>query len=158
MTDLHGLLAVLRETHTLTLATIDADGSPRATPVYFAVGPDPDQVSSGNLVWPFFLLFLSDPDAPHGQNLSRDPRAAVALYPAETDWRSLRGVQMKGHVDHLSGDEAAQALGDYRREIAISPELEAAVMASALYRFLPRWARLIDNRLGFGHKQEWTWP
>jgi uncharacterized protein YhbP (UPF0306 family) len=149
------LFAILRESKTMTLATIDLDGSPRATPLYFAL--EANQVSSGNLVWPFTLLFLSDPSSPHCVNVARDARAAAAVYPGETDWRSLRGVQLKGRVDRPLAQSAASALDTYRREIFIAPELQPAVERSAVYRFIPAWARLIDNRRGFGFKLEWSW-
>jgi uncharacterized protein len=158
VTPLHDLLAVLQETNALTLATLDPDGTPRATPLFFAVDSDRNQVSSGNLVSPFSMLFLSDPASAHCLNLARDPRASVALYPGETDWRSLRGAQMKGHAERLQGGWSERALTTYRLRIPIAAELEDAVARSAVYRFSPAWARLIDNRRGFGHREEWTWP
>jgi len=36
--------------------------------------------------------------------------------------------------------------------------LEEMVARNALYVFQPRWIRLVDNRRGFGFKQEWTLP
>ena len=156
MTPLHDLLAVLRETNALTLATLDPDGMPRATPLFFAV--DLNQVSDGHLVLPFSVLFLSDPASAHSLDLARDPRASVALYPGETDWRSLRGAQMKGHAERLQGGASERARKTYRQRIPIAAELEDAVARSAVYRFSPAWARLIDNRRGFGHREEWTWP
>jgi uncharacterized protein len=158
VTPLHDLLAVLQETNTLTLATLDPDGAPRATPLFFAVDPNPNRVSIGNLVRPFSLLFLSDPASAHGLDLARDPRTSAALYPGETDWRSLRGAQMKGHAERLQGEASESALTTYRQRISIAAELEATVARSAVYRFIPAWVRLIDNRRGFGHREEWTWP
>jgi hypothetical protein len=156
VTPIQDLLAVLQETNALTLATLDPDGTPRATPLFFAV--DPNQVSDGHLVLPFSVLFLSDPASAHSLDLARDPRASVALYPGETDWRSLRGAQMKGHAERLQGGASERALTTYRQRIPIAAELQDAVARSAVYRFSPAWARLIDNRRGFGHREEWTWP
>jgi hypothetical protein len=82
----------------------------------------------------------------------------VALYPGETDWRSLRGAQMKGHTERLQGEASESALTTYQQRISIAAELEATVARSAVYRFIPAWARLIDNRRGFGHREESTWP
>ena len=65
---------------------------------------------------------------------------------------------MKGRGKRLIDDESVAALAAYRRQIAVSPELEGLLARSAMYRFTPTWARLIDNRHGFGHKREWTWP
>ena len=156
MTPLADLLAVLEETATLTLATVDHDGSPRATPLYFA--PDPNQVSVGNLVWSVSFLFLSDPSSMHAQNLARESRSAIALYPDEADWRRLRGVQAKGRAHEVDGDAQGLALERYRLHVPAAAEVPEAVALTRLYRFQPSWIRLIDNRKGFGHHQEWTWP
>ena len=156
MTPLSDLLAILEETSTLTLATVDHDGGPRATPLYFA--PDPNQVSDGNLVWFLSFLFLSDPTSIHGQNLAREPRCAMALYPEEADWRRLRGVQAKGQAHEVERDILNPALELYRQHVPAAAEVPEAAARSRLYRFRPTWIRLIDNRKGFGRHEEWTWP
>jgi len=159
VTPLADFLAVLEETATLVLATVDNDGSPRATPLYFAL--DPNQVSRGNLVWsepPVSFLFLSDPSSIHAQNLTREPRSAIALYPEEADWRRLRGVQAKGQAHEVESDTLGPALERYRLRVPAAAEVPDAVALSRLYRFRPTWIRWIDNRKGFGHHEEWTWP
>ncbi|MEW6567163.1 MAG: pyridoxamine 5'-phosphate oxidase family protein [Chloroflexota bacterium] len=144
MLDRAALLALLGETPTLTLATINPDGTPRATPLYFAYDLE------------LSLYFLSDPSSQHCLNLKQDGRAAAALYPASSDWRELRGLQLQGRVTVLEGSRRQQALDLYRARFPFLAELEAAVRASGLYCFTPTWVRLIDNRRGFGHQQEWT--
>ena len=156
MTPLADLLAVLEETATLTLATVDDDGSPRATALYYAL--DSNQVSQGNLVWSLSFLFLSDPLSIHVANLQREPRSAIALYPDEADWRRLRGVQAKGRAHEVEDDPQGLALERYRIRVPAVAEVPEAVARTRLYRFQPTWIRLIDNRKGFGHHEEWTWP
>ena len=159
MTPLADLLAVLEETATLTLATVDHDGSSRATPLYFAL--DPNQVSGGNLVWPeppVSFLFLSDPSSIHAQDLAREPRCAIALYPEESDWRRLRGLQAKGQDHEIGREVLGPALERYRIQVPAAAEVPDAVERTRLYRFRPNWIRLIDNRKSFGHHEEWTWP
>ena len=159
MTPLADLLAVLEETATLTLATVDHDGSSRATPLYFAL--DPNQVSGGNLVWPeppVSFLFLSDPSSIHAQDLAREPRCAIALYPEESDWRRLRGLQAKGQAHEVEREVLGPALERYRMQVPAAAEVPEAVARTRLYRFRPNWIRLIDNRKSFGHHEEWTWP
>lgn len=143
--DLAALLDVLRETTTLTLATLDPDGTPRATPLYFA------PMEQGS------LIFLSDPATPHARNLARSPAVAAAAYPEAAHWRAIRGVQLKGMVDRPEAAEAEDALGVYRRRFPFVDEVPAAIEGMAVYRLRPRWARLIDNRRGFGHTTEWSW-
>lgn len=141
--ELDAVRALLSETRALTLATLDPDGSPRATPLFFAFEPD------------LGLLFLSDPDTPHMHNLARDPRAAVGLYPEVSDWQEIRGLQMKGTVSAVPEAEREEAMTTYRARFPFLEAVAEAVEAAGLYRFRPRWVRLIDNRRGFGFHQEW---
>jgi uncharacterized protein YhbP (UPF0306 family) len=161
---LAGLLAILDETIILTLASLDADGSPRATPLYFAVetAPDPAALDEGasrdsEIDAPFALLFLSDPTSVHIRNVERRPRCSAAAYPAESDWRRLRGVQAKGVVAAVGEADRQDAMAVYRRRVSAVDDVPEAVARSRVYRFRPTWIRCIDNRLGFGHRQEWTW-
>lgn len=140
--DRTALLQLLDETSTFTLATLDPDGAPRATPLFYAV----DGLS---------LVFLSDPNSQHCRNLQAHPRCSAALYPAVADWRALRGLQMRGRAHSLSATEAPLALRLYLRRFPFAAELAQAVDAAAPYRFQPGWVRRIDNRLGFGFQQEW---
>jgi uncharacterized protein YhbP (UPF0306 family) len=104
------------------------------------------------------FLFLSDPTSIHGQNLAREPRCAMALYPEEADWRRLRGVQAKGQAHEVERDILNPALDLYRQHVPAAAEVPEAAARSRLYRFRPTWIRLIDNRKGFGRHEEWTWP
>jgi uncharacterized protein YhbP (UPF0306 family) len=135
------LSALLEETRALTLATLDPDGAPRATPLYFAT----DDLK---------LIFLSDPASQHSRNLQANSRCSVAIYPAVDDWRSLRGLQMRGQAIRVSEMETPLALQLYLRRFAFAADLARAVQA-APYRFQPSWIRRIDNRQGFGFQQEW---
>jgi uncharacterized protein YhbP (UPF0306 family) len=142
--ELEPVRALLEETATLVLATRSADGTPRATPVYFAADAE------------LHLIFLSDPGSVHSLNTDLDGRASVALYPDEADWRRLRGLQMAGGVEKLGGADAEAARGIYARRFPFIGQLAEALAASAVYAFCPTWIRLIDNRRGFGFQQEWS--
>jgi uncharacterized protein YhbP (UPF0306 family) len=164
MAPLADLLAILDETIILTLATLDADGSPRATPLYFAVEIAPDQetpdegASRGSETdAPFALLFLSDPTSVHIGNVEREPHCSVAAYPAESDWRRLRGMQAKGIVLAVGETQRQNAMAVFRRRVSAVDDVPEAAARSRPYRFRATWIRCIDNRLGFGHREEWTW-
>jgi uncharacterized protein YhbP (UPF0306 family) len=132
--------------HTLTLATQGADG-PHAAPVYFAADED------------LHLYFFSDPQSQHAFHLAQDPRAAVAFYPPSQDWQEIRGLQMRGKVHLLKpGAQWEQGWACYRAKFPFVDALKAIVAQNALYVFTPHWIRLVDNRQGFGFKQEWTLP
>lgn len=144
--ELTEIRALLAETCTLTLATVDPDGTPRATPLFFAIGEGLD------------LYFLSRPDSQHSRNVLRNPQVAVALYPEVEAWTEIRGLQMKGRIDQLPGEDRQEALACYRRRFGFIARLSEVVMQSAMYRFRPTWVRVIDNRRGFGHHREWHLP
>ncbi len=132
---------------TLTLATTGEDGQPHAAAVYF--------VADDNLR----LYFFSDPSSQHSQDIGRDPRAAVAVYPECHDWKDIRGLQMRGEVRLvLSPSEWQAAWERYVAKFPFVSELAQVVSQNALYVFIPSWLRWVDNRYGFGFKQEWSLP
>ena len=142
--DLAPIRVLLEETTTMVLGTRMPDGTPRATPVFFATddGLRP--------------IFLSDPASVHCRNLAASPQASAAMYPEEGDWRKLRGVQMTGLARALDGSEAEAARRTYARRFPFVAELASSMAASRMYAFTPSWVRLIDNRRGFGFQQEWS--
>lgn len=142
--DLEPVRGLLEETTTMVLATRMPDGTPRATPVYFAAD---DRLR---------LFFLSDPDSVHSRNLAASPQASAAIYPEEGNWRKLRGLQMTGQARALDGGEADAARRVYAHRFPFVAELASAMAASRIYAFAPSWVRLIDNRRRFGFQQEWT--
>jgi uncharacterized protein YhbP (UPF0306 family) len=141
--DLDPIRALLKETTTMVLATRMPDGTPRATPVFFATDES------------LRLIFLSDPASAHSRNLAASQHSSAAAYPEERDWRRLRGVQMMGLASALDGSEAEAARRAYARRFPFVTELAAGMAASRIYAFTPSWVRLIDNRRGFGFQQEW---
>jgi uncharacterized protein YhbP (UPF0306 family) len=144
VSDLSPILALLTETHDLTLATLDPDGKPRATPLFFAFD---DQAT---------LYFLSERDTQHCRNLEREPFVAAALYPDVSDWRQLRGLQIKGLAAAVPTPDIEAALAIYIDRFPFVSDLEQVVSQSEVYRLRPKWVRLIDNRHGFGYKREWS--
>jgi uncharacterized protein YhbP (UPF0306 family) len=141
--DRQAILALLAETAALSLATLDPDGAPRATPLFFAFDES------------LALTFLSDPASQHSRNLLAEPRCAVGLYPAVDDWRALRGLQMRGQARRLSVAESGEAFRLYARRFTFVADLPQAVDSASPYLFMPDWIRRIDNRQGFGFQREW---
>jgi len=130
---------------TMTLATAGADGAPHAAAVYFAADER------------LHFYFFSDADSQHSRDIQDNPQAAVALYPECNDWQEIRGLQMHGEVRRVTEGAAWQAAWQcYSHKFPFVVELEEMVARNALYVFQPRWIRLVDNRRGFGFKQEWT--
>jgi uncharacterized protein YhbP (UPF0306 family) len=155
-------LAELLAISTLTLATTGRDGQPHATPVYFASDmiitesspPDPGflALNQGSLE----LFFFSDPLSQHGQDLADNPLAAAALSPPCYTWQEIRGLQLRGRAEKVTGAEQwERGWASYLAKFPFVSTLQDVVTRSTFYVFIPSWMRLVDNRRGFGYKREW---
>ncbi len=135
----------------MTLATSGPDGTPHAAAVYFAS----DETRQN-------LYFFSEQGSLHSLDLSANPRAAAAIQPAAVQpgaerWQEIRGLQLHGVVQAVpQGEEWERAWKLYLGKFPFAGELQDASARSTLYTFRPDWIRWIDNRLGLGHKEEWT--
>ena len=138
------LLARLLDLNTMTLATCETDGSPHAAAVYFAASRELE------------LYFFSAPDSSHGEALMRDPRAAAAVYPQDSDWRTIQGLQIHGLVAEIEpGTSWEHGWQVFTNKFPFVRGLRQIVELNRLYCLTPHWLRLVDNRKGFGFKQEW---
>ncbi len=134
--------------HVMTLATTGADG-PWAAAVFYALDDDGT------------LLFLSAPKSRHCMDLALDARCAATVQDQPGDWMAIRGLQMSGRVEPIAANGVAAARARYARRF---PFMRAGAslplaLAQALdkvhwFRFVPTRWRLVDNSLGFGHRDE----
>lgn len=137
----------------MTLSTFDPENGPCAAPVYFAAL----QQSGNNPPWR--LYYFSQADSQHARNLERDRRVAAAIYPECQGWQDIRGLQLRGWVQPVAkGRQWELAWQAYCAKFPFVAQLKPLVERNALYTFIPAWIRLVDNRRGFGFKQEWTFP
>ncbi len=139
---------------TLTLATLNPDGSPQACDVFYA--------SDGATFY-----FLSDPKTRHIQNLVREPRIGATIHGGSRGWEDIRGVQVAGHAGRV--ESLAERIHGYRLYIAKYAFVGQWIPSAAglgqahkflgtieLYKVQATWIRWIDNTIKFGHKEEWT--
>lgn len=141
-------MALLHERWVLTLATeIPGQSTPYATPLFYAVAPThPGEAPR--------LLFASRPDSAHGRHLGKGPTAvAAALYLESHDISELRGLQLRGEV--VPTTTAASLAAYLERHPGAEPLLRPG-SREQLYALSLTWAKLTDNRLGFGYKREWS--
>jgi uncharacterized protein len=152
---IHSRIAGFLETHTtMTLATVGPDGRPAAAAVFYA------HDASLN------LYFLSEERTCHGQNLAATPQVAGTIHADGQDWRSIRGLQVRGLASLVPAAGFAHAAAIYGRKFAFVGALLAGAegpgvligpLARARFWVLrPTWFRLIDNTVGFGFKEELT--
>ena len=139
--------AFLQAHHVMSLATSGPEG-PWSAAVFYA--------SDG-----LTLYFLSAPASRHSRDIEASGRAAATIHRDIGDWREIRGLQLEGAAKRIGGSERAAALLRYGRkfplvaDLASAPREIAAAMARVeWYRLSPQRVRLVDNTLGFGHREE----
>jgi hypothetical protein len=137
------LRAFLAAHSTLTLATVSAEGTPLAAALFFVAD---DALN---------LFFVSSPDSRHAQAIARQPRVALSVHAETWAWRDIAGLQLEGLAAALDGAERAAALALYAVKFPFVAEMGSRLADSTCYQVTPLWLRWIDNRLGFGHREEW---
>jgi len=127
----------------MTLATAAPDGTPHAAAVYFAAD-EADQ-----------FYFFSEPDSQHSLDLAANPRAAITLHPHVSGWQEIRGLQARGTARPVpEGAEWEHAWQVYQAKFPFVAGLRELFLKNHLYVFTPAWIRRVDNRRGFGFKEE----
>jgi len=139
------IAAFLQKHSTLTLASLGPEGEPMAASLFFAADDE------------LRLYWVSGASSRHSRNLNRDARAAITVHAQTWAWGDIVGVQMEGVVSVTPPGAAWQAAWDlYRAKFAFVDEFQAEISRSNFYVFSPRWVRMVNNSLGFGHKDEIT--
>lgn len=146
---------------TLTLATWTPEG-PQAAPLFFAhawvTADDGDST--------LCLYFISNPTSNHCLAFESQPSVAAAIYQDGQEWRQIRGLQLEGRARLATpGAEEDQAMAAYLTKYPFVATAQGSVSDGALelagplaksrfYVIEADWMRLIDNTLGFGHREE----
>lgn len=146
-------MSVLRERWVLALATRTPEQMHHVTPLFYAVA------GLAGCEAPL-LVFASRAETCHGRALGDGPAAAGAAIYLETEvLEQVRGVQLRGDVvvcTRLHGDAHATLRAAYlERHPLAAPHLGPR---DQLYALAITWAKLTDNRLGFGRRREWSFP
>jgi uncharacterized protein YhbP (UPF0306 family) len=137
----------LKKHTTLTLATVDREGWPRAADLFYA---SDDQLN---------LYVVSGEKSRHALNLARVSRVAVTVHNATWDWRDIQGVQIEGEARAITDpDERDRAWSLFRGKFPFTAEFADQVARSGFYRITPAWVRLIDNTRALDYREEFTLP
>ena len=134
--------AFLKTQSTLALSTSGDAGAPCVAPLFYLPGDNLE------------IYWFSSPRSGHGRNLKRDPAAALAVYGHTERWEEIRGCQMRGAVETITGRRRRAVASAYVERFRLGALFQAAMLRSRLYMFRPRWVRYIDNSRGFGFKFE----
>jgi len=85
----------------LTLGTVEPDGSPWTSPVYFAAGSERD------------FYWASSTDSRHSRNVAVNPRVSVVVFDSSVPPYHGRAVYAVGEARELSGDDLDRVLAAY---------------------------------------------
>ena len=90
---------------------------------------------------PYQVIWFSDRDSVHSQNLERSSTAAITVYDShQVNGRPDRGIQLFGAARAVTGKAAIDASGIYKRRFRVDPSGYQA------YVFRPRTVKLFDER------------
>jgi uncharacterized protein YhbP (UPF0306 family) len=146
-TDLRNrVLALLGEHHVMTLATAGNDG-PWAAAVFYA--------NDG-----LKLYFLSAPSTRHAQHLAANPRVAATIQRDYDDWPGIRGLQIEGTAREVAPQDEARVRALYQSRYpligggaGVPRKILEALDRIRWYELVPEDIHLIDNTLGFAHRE-----
>jgi len=141
--------AFLDAHHTVTLACADREG-PWAAAVYY--------VRSGR-----DLFFFSSPKSRHSRAFEHDAQAAGEVHAEAAEWQDIRGVQLSGRVEEVSGAaEKAKLVSAYLTKFPFARDLLSAGRDALsgrvrFYRLTPEKLFFVDNSKGIGERAEVDW-
>jgi nitroimidazol reductase NimA-like FMN-containing flavoprotein (pyridoxamine 5'-phosphate oxidase superfamily) len=117
-------LALLDANLYLTLGTVDADGRPWTSPVYFVPAGDRE------------FIWVSMTDARHSEHLAERPDVSLLVFDSTVRPYHGRAVYALGHAHELPDDEVDRALEVYPRPgTGASSVTHDDVTGSSPYRF-----------------------
>ncbi|GAA3536924.1 pyridoxamine 5'-phosphate oxidase family protein [Nocardioides daeguensis] len=143
------ILNLLSSQNTAVIATVNADGSPAATPVrFFSLGLE--------------IFYTSWNASPKSRNLARDPRVSAGIVAPLVGQASSRGVQLFGTArtlerDHPDADgywEAVRWQADHverGRSLSEPPSDPLTVITPDRIVYTEHWLR----RGGYAPRQTW---
>ena len=95
--------SVIDSNRYMALGTVDDDGHPWVSPVWFA------SEDYRNFHW------VSSPDSKHSRNLATHAEVAIAIFDSSVPVGAAQAVYMKGVAEELTGDELEAGLEVFDR-------------------------------------------
>lgn len=142
---LEQILDLIESQTTMVLSTVDPDGRPHSTPLFFVSD------KSMNLFW------FSSPRCAHSKHCAQRPIISASIFHPTRDWRKIRGVQMQGLASEVQDAGLQEEMRDFHTSrFRLGPIPKLALRKSVLYCLSPTWIRFIDNTRRFGYKFELT--
>lgn len=106
------------------------------------------------------IYYLSSLSTQHGEALCNGGQVAFTINRDDQFWKDIVGLQGRGKVNLVDENEIQNAWETYVSKYSFVaeqfPEIEQAIEKTKLWKLTPTWIRLIDNRVAFGHHEEFT--
>ncbi|MBI2485909.1 MAG: pyridoxamine 5'-phosphate oxidase family protein [Deltaproteobacteria bacterium] len=140
------VLEFLKNHHTMSLAT-SRDNDPYAASLFYAN-------------YEFTIYFLSNPKSDHSLNLSGNPNVAITINKDYSEWRLIKGLQIKGKVCKVSQEELPTAIKIYSEKYPFvqfifgDRNFSPMIAGAQFFKVIPERIRLVNNEVAFGYKVE----
>lgn len=132
------IVEFINEHHLLTLAT-SKDNIAYCCNVFYVFNEENNS-----------FIFSSDTKTKHAQNFIANPNVAGTIALETKEIRKIQGVQLLGKIQELNGDKLEIAKEQY-----IKAYPYARIMETHLWEMELTFAKMTNNRLGFGKKLIW---
>jgi len=117
---------IMDENRYMALATVDEQGRPWVSPVYFS----PDRYAD--------LYWISSPDAQHSRNLSARPEVSMVVFDSQVPIGGAEAVYMRGHAQEIAEPTPEECAVAFRPRFkgvrSMEPEELRAPATLRLYR------------------------
>lgn len=97
------------------------------------------------------LWLMTEPHTRHGELMQQRPRVVGTIAPQPKTIALIRGVQYRGDIARLYGEEETLARARYCKRFPI-----AKVMKAPIWQLTLQEVKMTDNTLGFGKKLHWS--
>lgn len=132
------IIAFLKKHHVITLSTC-VDQQPWCSNCFYAFIEE-------NMT----LVFTSDVETRHIKEVMQNNKVAGSVVLETSIIGKIQGIQFSGELLPSEGDEA-----DHINHIYLKKFPFAALMGTTLWKLRIDYAKMTDNRLGFGKKLIW---
>ena len=141
---MNSIKKLIEQHNSMTIATSGNQGSAAAA-VFYA--PSEDNRT---------LIFVSNSKSEHIKNSVVNPNCAATIHKDEMNWEEIRGLQIKGKIEPAEKEHWEFYFKKFPY-IKQNENLMRALEKVNLYAFKIKWIRIIDNKRGFGAKEEFTY-
>ncbi len=131
---------VIDANHYMTLATLDPDGRPRVSPVYYTAARYTD------------FYWVSSPEAHHSRNLTEHPEVQIVIFDSTAPVGQGEAVYLRGVANQMADEELELVLPEAFRTTAGARRFDAdELRGAAPFRLYLATATACEVHVAGGH-------